>query len=338
MKISIVIPCRNEEKYIGACIESIASAALDENTIEVFVVDGMSDDGTRQVLNELSKKYLWLKLIDNPQRTTPIALNLGIKNTTGELVMILGAHSLLEKNFFQEVLPCFAFDKQTGCVGGLLKNISEDKITESIALAMSSSFGMGNAYFRTGAKDGFVDTVAFGVYKKEVFEKVGLFNEELTRNQDDEFNYRVTKAGYKIYLTAKTSITYYVRSSYKKLFRQFYQYGFWKVYVNQKHKSITTARQLVPFLFVGFLVFGLLTTVLFQKELVMYCATLSIYFLMAIYFALKVTDTFRSFSEVIFCFLIVHLSYGVGYWFGLIRFVLLGMKPNQKGSATKLSR
>ena len=336
MKISIVIPCRNEVNYIKRCVESIAKVSLSENELEVFVVDGMSDDGTRLVLAGLIKKYEWLQCIDNPIKVTPVSLNLGIKNSTGELIMILGAHSELQSNFLSEVVPLFSMDDNMGCVGALLKNISEDDITGSIAAAMSSSFGMGNAHFRTGAKDGFVDTVAFGVYKKEVFEKAGLFDEELVRNQDDEFNYRVLKAGYKIYLTSKTTITYYVRSSYSKLFKQFFQYGYWKVYVNKKHKNITTLRQVVPFLFVGYLVLGFALHIFFNWMKIPFISGVFLYLMAALFFAFRISAT--NAAGIFYSFLIVHFAYGIGYWKGVIDFLLLRKKPMNSKTGNQLTR
>ena len=335
MKISIVIPCRNEVQYISKCIESISSFSSSQS-IEVFVVDGMSDDGTRLVLAELVKKYSWLHVLDNPKRTTPIALNTGIKNSTGDYVMILGAHSELKPDFFEVVLPLFQLDTSIGCAGALLQNISEDLKTQSIAAAMSSPFGMGSAHFRTGLKEGFVDTVAFGIYKKEVFETAGLFDEELTRNQDDEFNYRVLKGGYKIYLTNKTSITYYVRSTFGRLYRQFFQYGYWKVYVNKKHKSITTLRQLIPFLFVGFLIGGFISHLFFQILVLPYIIGIALYLTVSFLFSIR--NALSGIFGVWYSFLIIHLSYGIGYWKGVIEFLILNKKPSSSKSGNKLTR
>ena len=195
-----------------------------------------------------------------------------------------------------------------------------------ISAAMSSPFGVGNVHFRTGAKEGYVDTVAFGAYRKEVFEKAGLFDEELARNQDDEFNFRVIKNGFKIYLSKKIKAKYYVRGSYLKLLKQYFQYGFWKVYVNKKHKTVTSIRQLFPLFFVLYLMVQTLSLFVF-KEAVYGLFILAIYFNLAIIFSLKKSKEY--FYAVLFCFFILHLSYGWGYLKGIVRFLLLRLSPKK---------
>lgn len=330
--VSIVIPCRNEEKYIGLCLNSIVNTTYPKDKLEVFVCDGRSSDRTLDIVNEFVQNKSYIKLLINEKQTTPVALNLGIKASKSDAVIILGAHAELYPDYIERCVEVLNKDSVIGCAGGIIENINEDARTEVIAKAMSSSFGVGNAHFRTGEKEGYVDTVAFGCYKREVFEKIGLFDEELTRNQDDEFNYRLIKGGYKIYLSHKIRSKYYVRSSYKNLFRQYYQYGYWKVYVNYKHKTVTTVRQIIPAIFVLFIIInGLLALkVEFFKWTLL--IGLSLYLLIAFYSAFRKSSKLKTTFKIIMVFFILHFSYGIGYIEAIIDFFLLRKKMQDRKS------
>jgi glycosyltransferase involved in cell wall biosynthesis len=221
-KVSIVIPCRNESRYIAGCINSCLLNSYPGHLLEIIVVDGMSDDGTPEIIQKEFGGNKRVKLLENPQRFTPLSLNMGINNSDAEFIMILGAHSTISADYVEKCVGILKTHSDTGGCGGVLRNICEDASTEVISMAMSSPFGVGTAHFRTGYKSGYVDTVAFAIYKREVFDKVGLFDERLTRNQDDEFNFRVTKAGFKMYLESEVTANYFVRSSFSRLYRQYY--------------------------------------------------------------------------------------------------------------------
>jgi GT2 family glycosyltransferase len=287
------------------------------------VCDGLSDDQTQTIIKDFASKYSFIHLLENKKKTTPFALNLGLKANNADVKIILGAHAEIYPDYINKCIEAFEFDNQIGCVGGVIENVYENEISEVIGKAMQSSFGVGNAHFRTGQKDGFVDTVAFGAYKKEVFEKIGYFDEELIRNQDDEFNFRLLKNGFKIYLFRPIQSKYYVRASFKKLYKQYYQYGYWKVYVNKKHQTITTIRQMVPLFFVLFLFVGLLLSLFSTIIKIAYTSTIMLYFAAAAYSASKQTQTFKSLINIIRCFFILHFSYGTGYLKGIVDFFLL---------------
>ncbi|GAB4252460.1 MAG: glycosyltransferase family 2 protein [Vicingaceae bacterium] len=335
INVDIIIPCRNEENYIEKCIHSIFENKYPKELIHVFVVDGLSDDNTLTILNQLIKKYNNLKLLINEKQTTPHALNLGIKQTNHQVKIIFGAHAIMDENFINENIKILSQYQDVGCCGGIIENVYQNKTGEIIGKAMSSPFGVGDAHFRTGIKEGFVDTVAFGAYKNEVFKKVGLFDEELVRNQDDEFNFRLLKNGYKIYLSKKVKSKYFVRGSFKKLRKQYYQYGFWKVYVNKKHKTVTTFRQIVPLLFVGYIIFGLLFCLLFQKWTYLYLSGLVLYFLSALFFSLKKSKTLNEMFKIIYSFCIIHFSYGLGYLNGIIQFLFFKKRPKSNEKLTR---
>jgi GT2 family glycosyltransferase len=215
--VAVVVPCRNEKAYIEACVMSVLEQEY-HGKLTVVVADGFSDDGTREILDKLSKTYPNVQMVDNEKRTTPYALNLGIQHAHAEVSIILGGHAKLLPGYILKCVQALQRDSSLGCVGGIIDSVHENDAARVISLAMSSSFGVGNAHFRTGNKSGYVDTVAFGAYRKSVFEKVGYFDADLTRNQDDEFNYRILKAGFKIWLDPEIRSLYYVQNCSGNIF------------------------------------------------------------------------------------------------------------------------
>jgi GT2 family glycosyltransferase len=297
--------------------------------MEIIVCDGASTDGTTAILSTLQSEIPVLTIITNEKKITPIGMNMGIEAAKGDYILILGAHSILDMNYIAANAAILAEKPHIWCSGGMLKNVFLDNRSKNISAAMSSPFGVGSAHFRTGAKGGEVDTVAFGLYRSEVFRNIGLFDEQLVRNQDDELNFRIIKAGGKIWLTLNTSVSYYVRASWKKLFWQYFQYGYWKVYVNRKHRTITTARQVVPLMFVLLILasFISLITTLYLNGL--YAFIFIAYLIMAFLSALRYSSRPKDIFEIIISFFILHFSYGTGYAKGIIHFMIL---RKQRGS------
>lgn len=331
MKISVVIPCRNEYLFIKECVEAIfGNIFTNEIFLNVFVVDGMSDDGTREIVINLKKKYTNLYLLDNFKQLTPFAFNIGIYEKPADFIQIVGSRHILSSNYMQEALNILQSKSDVWCVGGKLINEFTNKKGEIIALAMSSAFGMGAGNFRTHEKSCYTDTLTSPMYPSWVFDKIGYFDEELIRNQDDDFNFRISKAGGKIWLESKISLKYYIRSNFKDLYNQFYQYGYWKVFVNKKHKSLTTYRQLVPSGFVLFLffvpIFLILGGFLFWSSI----------FLLMIYISFAIYLTFYKTKDIFYVilglktFLIIHIGYGFGYLYGILNFIILRGKPSDK--------
>ncbi len=326
--LTIIIPCRNEEQYISKCILSIINNNF--KNLEIIVADGCSDDKTQEIIKNLQNQYPQIKLLINKDKTTPYGFNLGIENAKGNFIMILGAHSELRNDYIECLLNQFINNPEADCVGGKIENVYQNNTSEIIGKAMSSVFGVGNAYFRVGSKSVWADTVAFGTYKKNVFEKIGLFDTRLVRNQDDEFSYRMIKNGLKIYLDINLNIKYFVRSSYENLFKQYYQYGFWKVLVNKNHKTVTTIRQLIPFIFVLSLLMSLLGAVVYNDLIFVFILILSLWLIVASSFAIKLTKNIYDWVKIIFAFFILHFSYGYGYLVGIIWFLILRNNPKEK--------
>jgi glycosyltransferase involved in cell wall biosynthesis len=325
--VSIIIPCRNEANYIAKNIDAILEQDY-SGQLDVLIVDGMSDDGTRDIVNGYSDERV--RLIDNEARFTPHALNLGVDNAIGEIFIILGGHAFLNVDFVSRNVAILLNDSSIGCAGGQIMNIYENKAGELISKAMSSAFGVGNATFRVGGDAGFVDTVAFGAYWKKIHYEIGGFDEDLVRNQDDEYNYKVTKAGYKIYFDPAIISNYYVRGSVSKLYRQYYQYGYWKVYVNKKHKTITTMRQMVPLFFVLGLMGGILISLFLPLFWWIVLAGVGLYTIMALTSGVKVAKKLTEGVKIACIFPVLHFSYGFGYLVGIIQFLLLNKKPSNR--------
>jgi len=321
--VAIVIPCLNEKDYILRCLESISQQSYNKDLITTYVCDGGSNDGTIEIIKDFVKSSNRFLILNNNNKTTPYALNLGITESTADVVIILGAHSEVDNHFVAKNMETFSENEAIMCVGGVLENVYENETSKIIGSAMSSSFGVGNAHFRTGNKKGFVDTVAFGAYKREIFDSLGLFNEELIRNQDDEFNYRITSAGYKIFLNPEIKCKYFVRASFNKLYRQYYQYGYWKVYINVLHKTVTTSRQLVPAAFVSYLFVLFLSLFVAFKLFYFLSLFLGLYILMSFLLAFRQNSNPSIAIKIAYTFFILHFSYGMGYLKGIFDLILL---------------
>lgn len=334
--ISVVIPCRNEVKHIAECIDAIYASKLDAVDLEVLVVDGMSDDGTIEELNRLKIKYPSLSIVPNLLKVTPVAFNLGIKASKGDIIQIIGARQIISSNYLAEAYKSLLDNPEIHCVGGVVINVYQNAESERIGLAMGSTFGVGAGNFRVIKKSEFTDTVGTPMYRRSLFDEIGYFNEALLRNQDDEFNYRITKLGRKILLNADITIKYYVRASVKNLFKQYYQYGYWKVFVNRMHKTVTTLRQLVPAIFVLGLFIGFILCFAHPFFIGVYISVLLIYAVAAIAAGYAVAKDISKGLKVALIFPVLHFSYGWGYLKGLLDFVML--RKNPANSSSDLSR
>lgn len=325
MKISVICPVFNEEKYIRDCIESLLQQDFSWSESEILLVDGASTDQTRQIITEYSEKYRFVRLLNNPLKITPVSLNIGIRAAKNDIVFRIDAHTTYPPNYFS-ILSKYLIELNADNVGGLCRTLPGGKslISRAIAKAMSSIFGMGNSYFRIGANAiREVDTVPFGCFRREIFDRIGLFDEELIRNQDDEFNGRIIKNGGKIFLIPDVIIDYFARDKISNFSKMFYQYGLFKPLVNKKLGSATTLRQFFPLFFVISLVITFIFTVfqLFGYQLLLLIP--GIYTILAVAFAIKESDNIYQAFLLPFLFFILHISYGWGYLFGIIKFRLL---------------
>lgn len=320
--LSVIVPIYQEEKYIAKCIDSMLNQDYPKDDLEIILVDGMSKDRTREIVATYTAQYPFIRLIDNPERIAPCAMNRGIKEAKGDVIMRLDAHVYYPKNYFSLLVEKLNELPGAENVGALCNTLPvNDSLTaQSIAAVLSSSFGMGNSHFRIGAdKEMEVDTVPFGCFHRSIFDKVGLYDEELVRNQDDELNARIIKAGGKIYLIPQLVCEYYARDTAKKVYKMFYQYGVFKPLVNKKLGSPATIRQFFPLCFVT----GLLTGPAFCLVLPVlwwaYFTVILIWFMLATIFSLKDSKNLKRILIQNWIYFVVHFGYGWGYIVGIYK-------------------
>ncbi len=250
--VSIVVPCRNEAAYVGPLLDSILANEYPRDRLEVLIVDGMSDDGTRAVIAGYASRHPVIRLLDNVKRNTPCALNLGISHARGTIIMRMDAHVQYPPTYIADLVDWLERTGADNVGGGCVTLPAGATATaRAIAAVLAHPFGIGNARFRLGTNEPReVDTVPFGCFQRALFERVGLFDEDLVRNQDDEFNFRLLRAGGRVLLVPGVVCSYYARRSVRQLARMFYQYGYFKPLVALKIGRIMTLRQLVPAVFV----------------------------------------------------------------------------------------
>lgn len=321
--LSVICPIYNEESRIEECILSILAQDYPKEDLEVLFVDGQSSDRTRDIIANYMLNYSFIKLLDNPKRIAPAALNIGIRASSGDIIMRLDAHAKYPANYFSLLVSKL---KESGAdnVGGACRTLpaKDTSVCRAIAHAMSSPFGMGNSYFRIGSDhEMWVDTVPFGCFKREIFDKIGLFDEELVRNQDDEFNGRIIKNGGRILLLPQVVVDYFARDSLTKTAKMFFQYGLFKPLVNHKLQKPTTLRQFIPPLFFAGLITGGLLSVFSKTILWIFVSVIVLYVLCCFAFGRNRERVWPDVLWMPFTFSAIHLSYGCGYWVGILKMI-----------------
>lgn len=310
--LTICFPVYNEEKFIDSLIRSvIGTFPLDK---EIVLIDGGSTDGTLEKIRSWQDKYSNIILIHNKARYVSNGFNLAYKKTNSEYIALMGAHAEYPDNYFQKGLAILR-SGEADAVGGPLIQKGKSRKAAIIAFCMSSKFGVGDTEFRTSKKRSYVDSVAMAIYNRKVFDKVGLFDETLIRNQDDEFHYRLNHHGYKIMMEPEMESVYYVREDLASLWKQYYYYGLYKPMVLKKVRSGMRIRHLVP---AGFVFFLLILPLLLLWHW-LFIVPLIIYFFGAL---LILSASFSNVKDILFgflSFLTLHLSYGIGFLKGLFK-------------------
>jgi glycosyltransferase involved in cell wall biosynthesis len=338
--VSVIMPIRNEADFIERAIMSVLDNDYATEKIEILVVDGMSDDGTRQTVEKLSQAYSRIRMLDNPKRIVPTAMNIGIKAARGDLFIRVDGHAEIPADFVTKSVECLSEQPDAWVVGGCIETVASDYTGRAIASAMRSPVGVGNSKFRLGDYEGWVDTLAFGTHHKWIVDEIGYFDEELVRNQDDEFNLRIILAGGKIWMSKSIRSTYFSRGSLRTLWRQYFQYGFWRMRTLQKHRRPATFRQLVPlFLVLSLLSLGL-TGFLWKPFRILLAVETGLYLLGLAAGALDVGRRsgwrFAPIAPLIFA--ILHFAYGLGSLWGGIRFWALRGRGMRRPEQMHMSR
>lgn len=330
IKISIVIPIRNEENYIRECIDSILNFDFSKESMEVIFVDGLSEDNTVEIIKEYQKEYPYIKLIINDKKIVPIAMNLGIKEAVGEYICRLDAHAHYPYNYISELLAWSqtlnADNVGTLCITKVKNNTNTAK---AIQFVMSDKFGVGNSLFRTGVKEPIeVDTVPFGFYKKDIFEKIGFYNEALVRVQDLELNKRLKKNNGKIYLIPNIECTYYPREDFKSFSKNRFQTGKWIIlatFFTNNLQSISL-RHMVPLLFCSLVIFSFLLGFFHHFFLIMFGFIILTYSTILFTRALNKKHNITLGLYILFAYFILHFSYGLGSLKGLLEVIIKMLK------------
>lgn len=321
--LSVICPIYNEEKYIAKCIDSILAQDYPKADLEVIFVDGMSTDRTREIVAEYTAKYPFIRLIDNPDRIVPPAMNKGILASKGDVIMRLDAHSTYASNYFSVLVKALD-DYGADNVGAVCRTDVLNKTPKALAIkeVLSNKFGVGNSTFRTGVdKVMEVDTVPFGCWRRDVFDKYGLYDVRLVRNQDIELNKRILRGGGKILIVPNTYCTYLARENYKALAKNNFGNGKWNiltVFYTKQFDSLSI-RHFIPLAFVLSLILPLLCSVIYWP--IAFVALLSLLAYLGLVGAISAKLSISknlSFRYLIASFIVLHVSYGWGSLVGLL--------------------
>lgn len=319
IRVSVVMPLRNEEEYVSGCIESLINQTFPKNLLEILIIDGNSSDKTCEIVESYIDKYPYIKLFNNKYKTVPYAMNIGIQNSLGEYIIRLDAHNEYADDY---IIKCVEYLDKTGAdnVGGPMVAEGKSAMQKIIAASYYSLFALGGGKFHDEKYEGYVDTVYLGAFKKSTLISIEMFDERFVRNQDDELNYRIIKNGGKIFLTPKIRSKYFPRKSLKSLFSQYFQYGIWKVYVIKKHKKPARLTHLIPAAFVIFNFLGIIGSALYKNTYFLYLTILFIYLMLNLYFSFtnKHLKGIINKLGLFIVHIVLHVSYGLGFIKGVL--------------------
>lgn len=324
--VSVVIPCRNEERFIKSCLDSVTAQDYPRDRLEILVIDGMSEDGTRAIVAEYSRQNPLVKLLDNPKRITPCALNIGIKASRGAVIIRMDAHAKYRNDYIAQCVK-FLYEYGADNVGGTMITSPQRDTPASRAIVnvLTSRFGVGNSDFRTGiSRPKETDTVFGGCYRREVFDRIGYFNENLVRNQDLEFNLRLKRSGGKILMVPEIVSYYYPKAGLGEFWRHNFKDSFWVIYPLKFGVKTFSWRHLAALFFIIGLVLTGILGIFFPLFLRSFLAIAGSYVLASIYFS--VTIALKQ-KEPRFLFLMPvafacrHISYGLGSLWGAVKVI-----------------
>ncbi|HHS50190.1 MAG TPA: glycosyltransferase family 2 protein [candidate division Zixibacteria bacterium] len=322
--VSVVIPVRNEEKYLARCLDSVARQTYPHELIEILIVDGCSSDATMEIARSFAERSdIELRILDNPKGNTPCGLNTGYKNARGDVFIHFIGHAMMSDNFIEKEIE---FLEKTGAdaVGGLIISTCNDERTvpQGIGYALNSVFGLGGVTARTGNKPQYIDNPSFAAYRRELFDKFGYIDERLTRNQDYEFNQRITAGGARIYFSPEIKSLYFNRPTYASLWKEYFKAAKWRTFMIGRFVNAVRKRHLVPPLFVLAVVALGIASFFSAPALYALLALAGIYSVAAIGSALKIAfkHGFRYIPAALLSFLVIHFGYGLGFMWGVIYF------------------
>lgn len=321
LSVSVIVPCRNEQRFIQECLDSILDQASTANVVEVLVVDGMSTDATRQLVANYAANDERVQLLDNPKEIVPAALNLGIQRARGDVIVRLDAHSKYPPTYICDCVRLLLKSGAANAGGRVVTSPNGDgPWAIPISRVTAHRFGVGNGAFRTSERPGFVDTVPFGTFRRELFSKIGFFDELLTRNQDNEFNARIIRNGYKIAFDPRIRVEYKNQATLKGLVDQAYFTGMWNTYTFWLFPYTFSPRRIVPVTFVAYL-FLLPAGISFFQLPVAIVSPLLIYLLITAGVSFNSNYATINNLRTAITFIAYHVSYGIGSWYGIVNLI-----------------
>ncbi len=324
MTLSVICPIYNEEKYIGQFLDSLLQQNFPKDDLEIILVDGMSKDKTRGIVANYTSQYPFIRLIDNPDKIVPYAMNRGIEAARGDIIMRLDAHASYQPDYFSVLVNGLKRLKADN-VGTVCKTDVLNKTPKTLAIreVLGNKFGVGNSTFRTGIDhEQEAETVPFGCWPRVVFEKYGKYDVRLVRNQDIELNKRIIRGGGKIYILPDTYCTYLARETWKALAKNNYGNGKWNiltVYYTKTFSSLSL-RHFIPLLFILSLIVPLLLACVWWPFALISAASLLAYLgLLSVVSLRLVSSKHLNFFYLLSTFVVLHLSYGWGSLMGIIK-------------------
>lgn len=339
--VTIILPICNEALYIECCLNALLTQEYPEESMEIIIADGMSNDGTRQTIQQIANRQqnLSIQVIDNPKIIVSTGLNRAIKQAKGEVIIRVDGHTKVANDFVRQNVMLLQQHPEAWSVGGPLQHVGDTTFGQAVAIAMSHPIGIGNAMHHFANFKGYTEGAPFPAFRREVFSKVGYFDENFVRNEDDEFNYRIIQAGGKIFVSPVVKSVYFVRGSPKLLFKQYLQYGFWRIATLKKYKRPTTLRQIIPALFYISMTTLFLIGLLLKQLIIALCLPI-IYgislFIIGIYSSLKAGWAVA--WRVPLAMGIIHAGYALGFLYGLPAFILQPDSICRNSHMGKLSR
>jgi len=318
--VSFVIPVRNEEEYIRASLQSLLEQSYPASECEIIVVEGQSSDQTRGIIEEIRERNLQLRCLDNSAGIVPTGMNIGIRAARGEVIIRADGHTVYPRDY---AANCVKYLARTGAdnVGGPCVTVAANESfgARLVAAILSSPFGVGNSKFRTSRDEGFVDTVPFGAFRREVFDRVGMYNEKLVRNQDNDLNARIRRAGGKIYLTPALTTQYHPVKDFMGLLKYAFKTSKWHIFTLRENSESMGLRHLAPAMFLMLILLLLPASFVSPTAFAFLIGMLCTYTLTGLYFSVRAKTGSNWNVAVVqpiatICF---HIAYGAGTLFGL---------------------
>ena len=324
--VSLIVPVRNEEQHIGRCLTSVLGQDYPADRLEVIVVDGASADGTRAAVAAIADGRAGWHLLDNPRRALIPGMNFGILSATGEYIGYVNGHSELPSDYVRRMVE-IARQHDAWSVGGRIDRVSETPTQAAFAAVMSHPLGVGNSRHNYATTAGLAETVFPGFWPRWVFEHVGLFDEQMVANEDNELSHRIRLAGGLVWYDPSVVIRYHPRASFGASFRQLHGYGSGKVRVWRLHPSALRPRQLVPAAWVALAGVGLLAAALRPVLLPVYAVGIGAYTAVTAVASVRLSGgRLRSAARTWAAFATVHAGYGIGTWRGLLDWAVASIR------------